>query len=90
VLELVPSEIARLRVPLVSGLGERLQSLDGLLRKSGSEESVVDATDELLIGLEVGLSRDLMETLRDARCSLLHRRLGRNSRAAAETEALAA
>lgn len=90
VLELVPSEIARLRVPLVLGLGERLQSLDELVRKSGSAESVVDATDELLIGLEVGLSRDLMETLRDARCSLLRRRLDRNSRAEAETEALAA
>lgn len=90
VLELVPSEIARLKIPLLAGLGSNLASLDALLRASGSEESVVEATDALLMSLNVGFSPDLMATLREARCSLLARRLGRNSRSSQDTEAIAA
>lgn len=90
VLELVPSEIARLKIPLLAGLGSNLDSLDTLLRASGSEESIVDATDSLLMNENVGLSPDLMATLRDARSSLLARRLGRNARPSADVDAIAA
>jgi hypothetical protein len=90
VLELVPSEIARLKVPLVDGFASHLASLDSLLRASGSEESVVEATDVLLVSSNLGFSSELMQTLREARYSLLARRLGRNSRSSLDTETIAA
>lgn len=90
VLELVPSEIARLKVPLVDGFARHLASLDSLLRASGSDESVVEATDVLLVSSNLGFAPELMQTLREARYSLLARRLGRNSRSSLDVETIAA
>jgi adenine-specific DNA-methyltransferase len=90
VLELVPSEIARLKVPLIDAFGSHLASLDALLRASGSEESVVEATDALLISSNLGFSPELMLMLREARHSLLARRLGRNSHSSRDVETIAA
>jgi hypothetical protein len=68
-------------------VGARLDDLDELLRTSASEESIVEATDEMLIGSGVGFSRQLRDTLSDARLSLLSRRLGRNSHPISEVNA---
>jgi hypothetical protein len=77
VLELVPSEVARLCVPLVHGFESEIDRLDRLARE-GVEEAVVEETDLLLEKAKVGLDSDLMDTLRDARSDLMARRLLRN------------
>ena len=80
VLELVPSEIARLRVPLVP-LAERLKEFDALSRQSGGQrdpaDRVAQAVDNALTHLIPGYG-DLLPRLRAARRQLLHRRLDRH------------
>lgn len=84
VLELVPSEIARLVLPLPQGFGEELDRLDAVLRSSSDPEDaehLLDETDLLLAKRVAGMTSPLMERLRDARLTLLQRRLDRNSSA---------
>jgi hypothetical protein len=81
VLELVPSEIARLRVPVLDRFGVHADELDGLARKinlTSDGEELVDLTDTLLVRAEVGLTRELVATLREARMALVRRRFDRN------------
>lgn len=81
VLELVPSEIARLRVPVVDNFGVHADELDGLARKinlTSDGEELVDLTDTLLVRAEVGFTRELVATLREARMALVRRRFDRN------------
>jgi adenine-specific DNA-methyltransferase len=81
VLELVPSEIARLLVPMPSGFGAHLMTLDATARKvalANDGEGVVDLTDSLLIRAGMSLTRELLATLRDARMALVRRRFDRN------------
>lgn len=81
VLELVPSEIGRLLVPIPKAFGSNLKALDLLNRQSGdpeSEERLVDETDSLLVASGNGISRQLIGRLRDARLLLMRRRLDRN------------
>jgi len=81
VLELVPSEIARLRVPVLDGFGVHTDELDGLARKinlANDGEELVDLTDTLLVRTEVGFTRELVATLREARMTLVRRRLDRS------------
>jgi hypothetical protein len=84
VLELVPSEIARLLLPLPLGFGEELDRLDAVLRSSSDPEGaedLIDETDLLLAKRVHGMNTPLMDRLRDARLTLLQRRLDRNSTA---------
>jgi adenine-specific DNA-methyltransferase len=79
VLELVPTEISRVSVPMLPGLGNALPHLDQLARVSGSDsDDLVEATDNLLMGAIPELTLDLLENLRAARAALLKRRLDRN------------
>jgi adenine-specific DNA-methyltransferase len=81
VLELVPSEVARLLVPLPIGFGVELERLDAVARADGAKgtgEALVHDTDQLLVKADIGFSTDLMERLHAARLSLLQRRLDRN------------
>lgn len=81
VLELVPSEVARLVVPLPIGFGMELERLDAVARTDGAKgtgEALVHDTDQLLVKADIGFSTDLMERLHAARLSLLQRRLDRN------------
>ena len=77
VLELVPSEIARLRVPLVK-LAHVLPKLDSLSRETGGQR---DATDALMYATDAELAKaipgyaDLLPTLRAARSRLHGRRM---------------
>lgn len=80
VLELVPSEIGRLTMPVAPGIGEHLDQLDQLARSLSTPEDdrLVEATDDLVSAKVLGLDADLMATLRVARKELLVRRLSRN------------
>lgn len=79
VLELVPTEIARLLVPNIPGFGTELERLDSISRAVGESEELVDETDLLLVKADVGLKQDLVERLRAARLKLQRRRLDRNA-----------
>ena len=79
VLELVPSEIMRLRVidPRVVSRGP--DSVDAIARINGYEsDSLITVTNELVARSVPGLSRELLDCLEDARRILLSRRLSRN------------
>jgi adenine-specific DNA-methyltransferase len=79
VLELVPSEVSALLIPLARIGDQGLADLDALVRRSGpDDEELVDATDRLVVKAVDGLTDDLMTKIRDARMILLNRRLARN------------
>ncbi|HWF83069.1 MAG TPA: hypothetical protein VN695_21035, partial [Streptosporangiaceae bacterium] len=79
VLELVPSEVSRLLVPVPAGFGHEIGRLDAIARSTGSEESLVDETDRLLVKHVNGLDSTAMEQLSQARLSLQSRRMDRNA-----------
>lgn len=80
VLELVPSEIARLLIPVGPRIGAELDRLDWVsrTREASEDEALVEETDELVGKHVAGLTPRLMSELRGARESLLQRRLSRN------------
>jgi adenine-specific DNA-methyltransferase len=82
VLELVPSEVGRLLLPLGEGFGVHLDHLDAVLRSQNQiaedGEELIRETNALLVKAQVGLTSDLMDALDEARMSLLKRRLDRN------------
>lgn len=75
VLELVPSEVARLRVAHVPGARKHLPRLQRLAA-NGDLEALIAATDELLVAAGC-LDRDVLAELADARALLSRRRLRR-------------
>jgi hypothetical protein len=79
VLELVPSEVGRLVVPMPQDFGAEVDRLDEIAR-AGSDEAdhLVHETDRLLTKADIGLNADMMDELAAARASLLQRRLDRN------------
>ena len=80
VLELVPSEISRLSMPLLPGFGEELERLDRIarLRNADASGSLLAETNAFLVKADIGLRPELFEYLEDARIRLLSRRLARN------------
>ncbi len=87
VLELVPSEIARLRIPVVADAARWLRPLDRGLR-ADPRLDVIAETDALLTRAGV-VAGDLLGELADARLAMQRRRLARGA-APGETFALAA
>jgi adenine-specific DNA methylase len=81
VLELVPSEVSRLLVPVPRGFGVELDRLDAIARSiyPSGEEPVVDETDRLLVKHVDGLDSAAMDQLSQARLSLQSRRMDRNA-----------
>jgi len=78
VLELVPTEIGRLTVPMIPGLGASLIDLDTHVRTAGADsESLIEKTDALLARAVPALTADALHDLRAARTSLLQRRMDR-------------
>ncbi|MBV9206777.1 MAG: SAM-dependent methyltransferase [Actinobacteria bacterium] len=78
VLELVPTEIGRLCIPLISGFGNWITDLDTYVRTGGTDpESLVERTDILLSSTVPDLTSDILGKLREARMSLLKRRMDR-------------
>jgi adenine-specific DNA-methyltransferase len=66
VLELVPSEIERLLVPLSAIEAGNLRQVDSMIRAGVSVDDLLDFTDPLLLGGRVGLTADEIWTLRRA------------------------
>lgn len=84
VLELVPSEVGRLVVPMPDGFASEIDRLDDIARaasKVQAEDVLIQETDLLLAKADVGLTTELLERLSEARTSLLQRRLDRNASA---------
>lgn len=77
VLELVPSEVNALRVPVIRGAGSLLAHLDSVCRDSTNPEALVEATDQALMSLLPALDAQIMEGLAEARNSLMERRFQR-------------
>lgn len=80
VLELVPSEISRLVVPLVPGAGVELDRLSADVDRDDGEvtESLIEHTDQLLVR-HSRFEPSLLQLLRSARLRLQARRLARAS-----------
>ncbi|MDQ0851344.1 adenine-specific DNA-methyltransferase [Arthrobacter sp. B3I9] len=84
VLELVPSEVSRLQVPLTPAMGEELDRLDRISREAaargpGEGEAIRHETDLLLRKAQIGVTQTLLDTLADARSVLMTRRLDRTA-----------
>jgi adenine-specific DNA-methyltransferase len=77
VLELVPSEVSALQVPVVAGAGGEIARLDQISRTSKDPEALIEATDEMLVGLLPELDSQTMSALSEARHTLMDRRLQR-------------
>lgn len=77
VLELVPSEISALQIPVVPGAGDELERLDKIARTSTDPEALIEATDQLLARRIPALDGSTMGVLRDAHQVLMSRRLQR-------------
>jgi adenine-specific DNA-methyltransferase len=78
VLELVPTEIGRVSIPLLPRFGDSLRQLDELARTAGPDsDELVERTDALLADAIPELTPELLGKLRDARNALLQRRMDR-------------
>jgi len=88
VLELVPSELARLAVVRGSGLGINLRDLDRIARE-GVPADLVRATDALLVRSGL-LPAELVTLLSDGHRALMRRRLDRAPSGSRVTDALEA
>lgn len=76
VLELVPSEIGRLSLPVARTAGRWLEDLDAAARSSNGYDLVAE-TDRRLAKAGI-VPRHLLDTLADARFHMLSRRMDRN------------
>jgi adenine-specific DNA-methyltransferase len=88
VLELVPSEVARLGVCAVPGFADHLLALDRVTRTEDGQ-ALVDRTDAFLVQ-HGALPPDVVAILASARDALVSRRLDRNRRGEDRSLALAA
>jgi hypothetical protein len=85
VLELVPSEVSRVRIPVAPAIAKELERLDKTHRDvSGSPqpnavEELVRETDLLLVKADIGVSTAMIDDLAEARSVLLGRRLERST-----------
>lgn len=77
VLELVPSEVSALRVPIVADAQREIGHLDQIARTSKDPEALIQATDAALIRLIPALDAGIMNALSEARHVLMDRRLQR-------------
>ncbi len=80
VLELVPSEISRLSVPLPEQMADEFDRLDWTCRSTDDElnDALVEETDTLVTKKTDGLDKSLMDELQEARRVLVNLRLARN------------
>ncbi len=81
VLELVPSEIARLAFPILDDAGAHLAELDYVARRR-SPDALVRATDAV-VAKAIGVDAAVIDVLDSARREIRDRRFARNRRAEA-------
>jgi len=84
VLELVPSEVARVSVPVTPHFAKEAARLDQLSRAASSEtadalEALVTETDLLLVKADIGVTDAMIAALAVGRSTLLQRRLDRGT-----------
>lgn len=79
VLELVPSEVNSLLVPIAPHTDAELGRLDKISRSSEDPEALITATDEMLSRLMPALDREILGELSEARHDLMERRLQRTN-----------
>ncbi len=82
VLELVPSEVGRLAVPMPAKFGQELDRLDNVARDATLNENqdrLVEETDLLLVKAGIGITTEVADLLSAGRHALMRRRLDRNS-----------
>lgn len=77
VLELVPSEVNQLLVPVVPGAESELSRLDEVARTTDDPEALIEATDGMLVRLLPELDSATLNELSDARHVLMDRRIQR-------------
>jgi len=75
VLELVPSEIAQLFIPLIKVSDEQFNHVDQLIRAGVDWQELLDYTDKLILKQGLGLSDDNITIIRKAHQKLMRRRL---------------
>lgn len=75
VLELVPSEIAALRVPLVSVTERQFAAVDEMIRGETDLTTLLDYTDTLILKEGIGLTDEEIKRIRMAHQRLIQRRL---------------
>lgn len=79
VLELVPSEIASILLPIDSGARNRLAELDEISRVAPQGEALIERTDDYLMQALPQLDRTTVDTIRTARMDLAARRARRSA-----------
>ena len=75
----MPSEVARLAVPMPNRFGVEMDRLDSLARDVSREEvesPLIEETDLLLIKSDIGVTPELVDLLRSARESPLKKAIG--------------
>lgn len=77
VLELVPSEIEKLLVPLQALDDQTFAHIDHLIRAHASLDELLAVTDPLILGQGLGLTPQEIQLIRSAHRRLLQRRLRR-------------
>lgn len=77
VLELVPSETARLLLPVVDLTQPQFEQLDSLARTAADPEKLIEMTDRI-VTRHLGTDQDVWRLLREARLLLRDRRFERN------------
>ncbi len=75
VLELVPSEIARLPIPLVEVNDEQFSKVDQMIRQGVEWPILLDYTDAIILKAGLGLTEAEIITIKKAHQKLMRRRL---------------
>ena len=75
VLELVPSEIEKLQIPLVSASDEQFSQVDEMIRADVNLDTLLNYTDTIILKKGIGLSTKQIENIRSAHKKLMLRRL---------------
>ncbi|MEM7539421.1 MAG: hypothetical protein AAF639_45110, partial [Chloroflexota bacterium] len=80
VLELVPSEIEQLPVPLVHVCDEQFETIDQMIRSGISHHDLVNKTDALILQTGLGIDIADIEQLRCIHKKLMNRRLRKRTK----------
>ena len=75
VLELVPSEIKKLQIPLISASHEQFMAVDIMIRNKVDLDTLLDYTNGIILRDGLGLTEIEIERIRDAHNRLMLRRL---------------
>lgn len=77
VLELVPSEVEKLLIPLISISENEFAHIDSIIRTGASLDEIVNYTDHIVLGEGLGLTSEEIALIRKAHRRLMKRRLRR-------------